>query len=242
MGARFVAGACGNNRVRGRKHSAPSERRKPRDSSPAVREAPDRAPEAQVDPLRETILGDLGSREPTRIQAALQALMARCLPSTAIPVAPPGAELFEPFGDAVPESTALEFLDLVTNYPGFVPRLTLAQKIAVHIAMALRYGGQSQLTYQVQLALKIARDPGTAIKIGMAEVERHGIQSARHLEAARYLVSCLLDGTAAVRKATLKTLRRWPAGGPFEDVREYITPQLEPDELASLQTNNDADA
>lgn len=196
-----------------------------------------RAPEAQVDPLREAILGDLGSRDPTRIQTALQALMARCLPSTAIPVPPLGAELFEPFGDAVPERTALEFLELITRYPGFVPQLTLAQKIAVRITMALRYGGQSQLTYQAQLALKIARDPGTAVKIGMAEVERHGIQPASHLEAAKYLVSCLLDGTAAVRKATLKALRRWPAGGPFEEVREYITPQLEPDELAKADAD-----
>lgn len=219
-----------------------------RSSDPRVRDAPGLPSRVDADvlaeredPLRDAILGDLGSRDPTRIQAALRALLARSLPSTAIPVGPLGAELFEPFGEAVPEATALAFLDLIRRYPGFIPRLALAQKIAVYIAMALRYGGQSQLTYEVQLALKIVRDPGTAVKLGMAEVERHGIHRARHREAAEFLVSCLLDGTAAVRKATLRGLRRWPAGGPFEQVREYITPQLEPDELVYLRAEPDPD-
>jgi hypothetical protein len=47
-------------------------------------------------------------------------------------------------------------------------------------------------------------------------------------------VSCLLDGKAPVRKATLDGLRRWPREKPYQDVREYITPQLEPDEVELL--------
>jgi hypothetical protein len=51
----------------------------------------------------------------------------------------------------------------------------------------------------------------------------------------RVPVSCLLDGCDPVRTATLRALQTWPRDRPYIEVRQYIVPQLEPDELPLLQ-------
>jgi hypothetical protein len=68
----------------------------------------------------------------------------------------------------------------------------------------------------------------------MAAVSRHGLTSRWHVVGAQWLVSCLLDGKAQVRADTLAGLRRWPRDEPYQEVREYIIPQLEPDEVELL--------
>jgi hypothetical protein len=58
--------------------------------------------------------------------------------------------------------------------------------------------------------------------------------SSRNVKGAAYLVSRLLDGKDEVRKATLENLRRWPKEGPYLEVKDYITPQLDPEEVKSI--------
>jgi hypothetical protein len=56
-----------------------------------------------MQPSDEAALNDLGSGHPARIQAAVRALKERMESGRSVDMAPPGPDLFEPFGEEVPE-------------------------------------------------------------------------------------------------------------------------------------------
>jgi hypothetical protein len=182
----------------------------------------------------EAILADLNSGDPPRIQQALSDLKQRMNEVDEFPLIPFGAEILAPFGDSVPEETQLDFITVVRKYRSFVPELTPEKRLASMIAVVLRYP-EGYVAFEVALRLKTAPQPARAVAAAMQEVVRQGLLSPQNVKGAGYLVSRLLDGKDEVRKATLENLRLWPKAGRYLEVKDYITPQLDPDELKFLR-------
>lgn len=183
---------------------------------------------------KDEVNADLYSGEPARICAAIAELKARMTSGEEISIPPFGVEILDPFCDQVPEEIQLDFITLIARYHSFVPERPYHEKIAVMVALVLRYA-ERYVAFEVAMKLKIAPDPVEAVKTGMGEMARRGLTSLRNVKGAMYLVSRLLDGKDNVRRATLESLREWPDEAPFFEVIEYVKPQLEPDELDFLK-------
>lgn len=182
----------------------------------------------------EAILADMHSKDPVRVQAAIKDLKERMNKREWIKIPPLDVAILEPLGPDIPEEIQLDFLKVIRRYRAFRPELSNKEKIALSVAVVLRYGGKTRVTYDVALDLKISPDPVEAVDLAMTEIVHQGLLSPRNIKGAQYLVSCLLDGKAEVRRATLQALRQWPKEKPYMDVKKYITPQLESDEVEFL--------
>lgn len=182
----------------------------------------------------EAIVSDLYSKDAARVEAAIKALKAKVNEYRWVAMAPLGADILDTLGPDIEQGTLFDFLEIVQFNRRFNPPLSETDKFVISIAVVLRYGAKTSVTYNVALDLKGAKDPVQAVEFAMAEVPRQGLLSLRNVHGAQYLVSCLLDGSPAVRRATLESLRRWPQEEPYQQVRKYITPELEPDELELL--------
>ena len=101
------------------------------------------------------------------------------------------------------------------------------------IAMVLRYA-EGYVAFDVALKLKISAHPVHAVETAMREMVRQGLLFPTNIKGAAYLVSRLLDGKDEVRRATLQSLRLWPKDPHYLEIVEYITPQLNPDEVELL--------
>lgn len=175
-------------------------------------------------------LADLFSHDPPRIQSALVKLKQSINQCAEITTPPFGIELFAPFDAQVPEETQLNFLTVIRKYRKFVPALTEDEKIAVMIALVLRYA-ERYVAFEVALGLKTSSRALQAVATAMAEISRQGLSSPTSVKGARFLVSRLLDGGNEFRRAALQALSQWPDRKPYQEVVEYILPQLAPDEM-----------
>ena len=110
------------------------------------------------------------------------------------------------------------------------------EKLSIFIAVMLRYGAKTQITYDIAMKVKISPDPTRTVAIAMQEIVHQGLPSPKSVEGAEWFASCLLDGSPSVRKAILEALRAWPNEAPYTQVKEYVAPQLEPDELEFLKS------
>lgn len=177
----------------------------------------------------EVILSNLDSKEPERIKVGIKSLKKKMNNVDEFDLPPLGIDIFEPFGDIVPEDIQLDFIDIVRRYHSFTPELTAEEKLKAMIEMVLRYGNR-YVAFDVALKLKIAANPVQAIKMAMEEMVSHDLKTSTNIKGASYFVSRLLDGKEEIRMTTLKSLREWPKGKLYMAVTEYINPQLEPEE------------
>ncbi|MBE9011542.1 hypothetical protein IQ250_15135 [Pseudanabaenaceae cyanobacterium LEGE 13415] len=187
-----------------------------------------------MQPSNETIVENLNSGEPERIQSALRDLKTRMDEVNEIGLAPFGAEILMPFGETVPEETQLDFIEIMRSYHTFTPDLSAADRLSAMIAIVLGYA-ERYVTYEVALKLKISEHPAQLIEAAMQEIVRQGLLTPTHVKGAAYLVSRLLDGNSEVRGATLENLRMWSRERHYLEVKDYILPQLEPDEVEFLE-------
>jgi hypothetical protein len=182
----------------------------------------------------EAIKADINSKDPECIQAAITDLKERIEKVDEFAMVPFGPEILIPFGDTVPVETQLDFLTILRKYRSFVPELSDEDRMHAMIAMVLRYA-EGYVAFDVALKLKISAHPVHAVETAMQEIVRQGLLSPSNVKGAAYLVSRLLDGKDEVRRAILQNLRKWPNETPYQEVIEYIKPQLEPEELEFLK-------
>jgi hypothetical protein len=181
---------------------------------------------------------ELHSGAPSRVEAALRDLKKRVMTGTEVEIPPFSGEILDCFGSDVPEETQLDFIAVVWRYHSFVPNKSDSEKMSDLIALVLRYAVR-YVAFEVAMKLKISREPAQAVALAMDEILRHGIVSQQNIDGAKYLVSRLLDGRPAVRKATLAKLREWPDQVPFREVIDWVKPQLDADEWNSLRGKSD---
>lgn len=186
-------------------------------------------------PLRapELTLSDLVSGEPARIRAALDDLRSRREAHEQIEVPLLQIGLLDAFGDQVPSDVQQLFLGEVANYRAFSPAASLEKRMAVMVALILRYADR-QCCFDLALEVKVAPDPEATVGLAMREMLRQGMTTPISVKGAGYFVSRLLDGRPRVRAATLENLRSWPRESSYCEVLDYVAPQLEADEFERL--------
>ncbi len=182
----------------------------------------------------EAIKADINSKDPERIQAAITDLKERMEKVDEFDIVSFGPEILIPFGDTVPVETQLDFLTIIRKYQSFVPEISDEDRMHAMIAMVLGYA-EGYVAFDVALKLKISAQPVHVVETAMQEIVRQGLLSSTNVKGAAYLVSRLLDGKDEVRQITLQSLHQWPDKTPYQEVIEYIKPQLEPDELGFLK-------
>ncbi|MGE0642597.1 MAG: hypothetical protein AB7P24_02905 [Nitrospira sp.] len=179
------------------------------------------------------LIDDLQSRDPMRVQRAIKLLRDRMKKGYRSSIAPFGNEVLDAFSGSVPEATVLDFLEIIEGYAWFEPPLSMHQKVAKMVALVLR-DANPYIALEVALTLRTMDKFGQACTIAFEEMLRHGLRSPTALMGAKYLVSRLLDTTYEKRRPMLEQLCTWPREEPYSSIIDYITPQLNQEELARI--------
>jgi len=182
----------------------------------------------------EEILADLNSADVGKLTEGIRDLEA-AMDSGAdeFPLPPIEVSSLEPFGDKLPQDVQYRILRIVDGYQSFDPPQTEAERYGKIAILGSKWGSH-KMALEAALVIKRAEDPMLAVRLALAELNDKTIASQRAREGAQYFISLLLDGNAEVRRATLNCLAAWPKQAPYRELVEYLVPQLENAELATL--------
>ena len=136
--------------------------------------------------------------------------------------------------DQVDDDMVVRFLDLLWEYPRFDPPLMPAQIRDESLEANLRYGSDRS-GFHHALIISTLPGPGLETTELLHRLNARGIDGEQETEAAKWLVSYLLDHPET-RAATVRSLWWMLERDDLAPVAEFVRPQLEPDEIADIES------
>ncbi len=136
--------------------------------------------------------------------------------------------------DQVDDNMVVRFLDLLWEYPRFDPPLTPEQIRDESLEANLRYGsGRSGFHHALIISTQLG--PGLETSELLHRLNSRGVHGEQETEAAKWLVSCLLDHPET-RAATVRSLQWMAEWDDLAPIAEFVRPQLEPEEITEIES------
>ena len=184
------------------------------------------------------ITNDLQSGDPRRVAAGLAELDRAERRRLFVPLPPPMLATLAAFGDAVPEESLLQFLNVLRNYPLFDPAPDPDEIRKTEVEAVLAYGGPVAIS-QVGLDIRTEELAAHAARQVMWYLMDRDFESAAEQDRAEALITHLLDGdtthaTAADGLASMALFGRHP------ELVQRLLPQLDDSERERVHSANDS--
>ncbi|MDL4775564.1 hypothetical protein [Actinomadura xylanilytica] len=184
------------------------------------------------EPTRESVMATVESGRSADLRRVLKDLRGRGETGRAVEVPPPSQEWLENL-DAVDDEIVVDLIELLHHYPRLVPLPTPEQVWGESLDAVLRFGSHYS-AFHLALLARISPFPDETARDLLHRVHVLGEQE---LNAARWLVSYLLDGSET-RPSAVRALEWMQEIEEFAPIVEFVRPQLVPAELAELDESH----
>lgn len=173
----------------------------------------------------------MASGDPDRVAAALSEL--RDLPSTRVPVPPPGPEVLDAFSDGAPGEVVRDYIWVLAHYRPFVPPLPSGETVRRWVEAVVRHpDGAAAL--QIVLYLRHDDVPyGAGIAAVASYLAARGVGPGREEKGAEYLARYLLDHSETYARA-VKALAAWKGLPVLDGVLHRVAPYVRDEDRAGL--------
>ena len=180
------------------------------------------------------ITDDLASGDAERIRIGLAGLreFTRAGDEFELPAIEPW--ILAPFGDAPPAETVLDLARLLARYRSFVPEPSRALVIRQLVELAVRHA-VPQVIYEASIEIQGQDDPAAAATDAVGYLRARGLATPREIEAARTLISYLLEAKPPVRRAATEALAMWSPTEIKQAIVAAVLPLADPDQRPLLE-------